>query len=167
MVLIMGVFAATSFSKSQIEDTKFIIDKNKIKIVIESSKDDMLSITVVKNGSEVKNIPFYITKDKSRIKPEEEKTGVKIGELSIREEKEGYSVWNGDEELYESSFEVENEGIKEIKKCFNSELFYGIGEASDKIKLNGEEHILRQESKYGDSAKLHIPFYFTSGGDTF
>ncbi len=49
MVLIMGAFAVTSFSKSYIEDTKFIIDKNKIKIVIESSKDDMLSITVVKN----------------------------------------------------------------------------------------------------------------------
>ena len=166
-ILIAVIFAVNSFAISKVEGSRVIIDKESVTIIIEQSEERMLEVTAVKKGTKAEKSEFYINKntEKSEIKNEGE--FLLVGSYGIKEEKNGYSVWQSGTELYRSSFEADENGIKESKDCLNRERFYGMGEASDKLVLNGNEFQLRNNAEYGIQARLYIPYYFSSGGDSF
>lgn len=163
----MLIFAVNSFAISIIEGNKYIIEKKEIVISFKECKNNMINIKAYKKNTKIKESSFYINLDESQSQVLKNQDKYKVGRYLIREEKNGYSLWNGDVKLYESSFELVNSGIKEYKDCLNKERFYGIGEASDKVVLNGMEFQLRNNAEYGNQARLYIPFYFTNKGDSF
>ena len=130
----MLIFAVNSFAISIIEGNKYIIEKKEIVISFKECKNNMINIKAYKKNTKIKESSFYINLDESQSQVLKDQDKYKVGRYLIREEKNGYSLWNGDVKLYESSFELVNSGIKEYKD--SSDIIFPL-----KIQISYQDYI--------------------------
>ena len=141
---------------------------NNIRVNIGAINNDMLRIKAFYNRSKIKENRFFINRDYSKLlKITQEKNFYIIGDYKILEIQNGYELYKGDELLYSSKFHYENGRFYEKKDHYNEEYMHGMGGAAYSVSLTSKRFHIYQDSEYGNQAMLHIPFYFTSGGDAF
>ncbi len=142
-----------------------------IQVYIWMTEDESLKIRASLNeNSNISNLkmsPFYISKKVIPIKILKTKKDYQIGNYRIAPDRNGFTVFYRNEKCYRSEFLRKGNYLKEIKNCFDRELFYGMGQSSDRFALYRTRIDMYQEARYGDRAYMAIPFFFSNGGDGF
>lgn len=162
------LIAAFSYARGYAEGNTFVIEKEKFKIYFEGSTGQALKIDIVKKDEKKAESEFFVVRAPSGEMPVVKTNAAVISGYSINEEASGYVILKDGKKLYTSSIEVlEEGGIQETKKCLDKEVFYGMGEANDKLAIISKSFKIRNAAEYGNQARLYIPLVFSSGGDTF
>lgn len=152
-----------------VEKNRLIISNDNLLISIWSSEKNSLKIRANKLKEAPHLSAFFIRKtvDATPIKKYGSQNQWKIGTYTVETSKAGFTVSQNGKKLFSSRFSIAGDYLTEEKNCFDKELFYGIGQGSDRFALYRCRFSLFQEARYGDRACLYIPFFFTGGGDAF
>lgn len=172
-VLIFWYYVGISFSAIELKENRILLQKRDIKISIEMNDKNRLHVLVVMEGKTVKPPFFKITEQGNLIVPVLRADGLcQVGQFLIQENENGFSICQENpgsslDILCASAFMSAGETLVEEKKCFNNELFYGMGEVANQLALQRSLYTLYQEAQYNNQANIYIPFFFSSGGDGF
>lgn len=168
LVILLAIALSLSiFAKTSIEGNNIVIDKGIYKLSIMGTENSMLKVDFIKKNSKKAESEFFIEKKSSGEAPVAGKDFMTLAGYKIAEEENGFVVYMNDKKLFRSSFEITDAGIQETKECLDKELFYGLGEANDKLAIISKNFKIRNAAEYGNQARLYVPFVFSSGGDSF
>lgn len=152
---------------SAIIEKKIKIEDNNIEISLWSIDNKTIRISARNKKVKYTPLPFIIDKPANLIAPERYQNGFVLGKYYIVPENTGFTVYTNKIKLYSSKFFLKRNRLYEEKTCFNNESFFGMGQISNKLALANIQHLIRHHPVYGHQTFTYIPFYFSSGGDSF
>ena len=166
-VLVLLFTVGISFAESTIKGNRICLYNDDFDIMLSASENNLLHVRVTSKGESVKALFFRVEKKVSPTVPVKIAGKFKIGDFVVEETENGFILHKNNKKLYSSSFTKAAGKLIEEKKCYDNELFFGMGEASDQFTLNRRMLTIYQEAEYGNQARLYIPFFFTNGGDAY
>lgn len=79
---------------------------------------------------------------------------------------DGYVLSYKNKKIYKSNFFKNGTKFVEARTWLTAKSFYGFGEASSTLSLNGQSFTIYNEAKYGNQAFLFVPFFVTNQADS-
>lgn len=167
IIVFLFIFSQLSYTQQTGDQSTINFYQGDVTVTIALTEGDTLRVRAQVGDVKLNTENFFIRKKPLKIPVKTQKNGWRIGSYIITKDVNAFTVFKNDKKLYSSQFVVAGKYLKEIKKCFDKEHFYGIGQGADRFALYRYRVSLYQEARYGDRAHLNIPFFFTNNGDAF
>ncbi len=167
MALLTVFYGVLSSQTAVRRRNELILEQGDVTVSISAAEDFTLRIRARSGSTPAVLSPFFIKK-KTRLLPVGQvENKWKIGPYLVQPDEKGFTLYREGKILFSSEFVQDGQIFREVKRCRDKELFYGVGQGADRFVLSRYKVSVFQQARYGNRACLTIPFFFTSGGDAF
>lgn len=167
--------ASTEPSRSAVDSTAIeghelrIRLKNSVTIRLWSVEEARLRIRAETPDSPYTPTELTWEMDQAGSGPVRTQEGYSLAGYGIKPTEGGFIVSKGDKPLYRDSYSWDEESgiMTNLRECFDEESFSGMGGVSPDLDLANRAFKIYNHAEYGNQSFLYVPFFFSSGGDSF